>query len=34
MNVAELKAKTIRQFALKIEYIDDETALNMVLDFD
>jgi hypothetical protein len=33
MSVAELKEEAIRQFAVKVEAIEDETALKMVLDF-
>ena len=33
MSVAELKEEAIRQFAIKVESIDDEAALKVVLDF-
>ena len=33
MSVAELKEEAIRQFAIKVDAIDDEAALNVVLDF-
>ena len=33
MSVLELKEEAIRQFAVKVESMDDETALKMVLDF-
>ena len=33
MSVLELKEEAIRQFALKVESLDDEAALVMVLDF-
>ena len=33
MSVAELKEEAIRQFAVKVDALEDETALKMVLDF-
>ncbi len=33
MSVAELKEEAIRQFAIKVESMDDEAALKVVLDF-
>jgi hypothetical protein len=33
MSVLELKEEAIRQFAIKVESMDDEAALIMVLDF-
>jgi len=33
MSVIELKEEAIRQFAIKVESMDDEVALKMVLDF-
>ena len=33
MSVAELKEEAIRQFAMKVEFIDDEKGLKMVLEF-
>ncbi len=33
MSVLELKEEAIRQFAIKVESLDDEAALTMVLDF-
>jgi len=33
MSVTELKEEAIRQFAIKVELMDDEKALQMVLDF-
>jgi hypothetical protein len=32
MSVAELKEEAIRQFAVKVESMEDETALKAVLD--
>ncbi len=32
MSVAELKEEAIRQFAVKVESLEDETALKAVLD--
>jgi len=33
MSVLELKEEAIRQFAIKVESLDDPAALTMVLDF-
>jgi hypothetical protein len=33
MSIIELKEEAIRQFALKVEAMKDETALKEVLDF-
>ena len=33
MSVSELKEEAIRQFAIKVESMEDETALKIVLDF-
>lgn len=33
MSVAALKEEAIRQFAIKVESMDDEAALTVVLDF-
>ena len=33
MSVAELKEEAIRQFAIKVESLDDETGLKIVLEF-
>ena len=33
MSVSELKEEAIRHFAIKVESMNDETALNIVLDF-
>jgi hypothetical protein len=33
MSVAALKEEAIRQFAIKVEAIDDEAGLILVLDF-
>ena len=33
MSVLELKEEAIRQFAIKVESMDDEAALAIVLDF-
>ena len=33
MSVLELKEEAIRQFAIKVELLDDEVALKMVIDF-
>ncbi len=33
MSVAALKEEAIRQFAIKVESMDDEAALKVVLDF-
>jgi hypothetical protein len=33
MSIAELKEEAIRQFAAKVEAMEDETALKVVLDF-
>ena len=33
MSVAELKEEAIRQFAVKVEAMEDETALKIILDF-
>ncbi len=33
MSVAELKEEAIRQFAVKVESMEDEAALKAVLDF-
>ncbi len=33
MSVAELKEEAIRQFAVKMEAMEDETGLKKVLDF-
>lgn len=33
MSVLELKEEAIRQFAIKVESMNDEAALTMVLDF-
>ena len=33
MSVLELKEEAIRQFAIKVELLDDEAGLTMVLDF-
>jgi hypothetical protein len=33
MSVAELKEEAIRQFAVKMESVEDERTLIMVLDF-
>ena len=33
MSIAELKEEAIRQFAIKVESMEDETALKIVLDF-
>ena len=33
MSVLELKEEAIRQFAIKVESMEDETALKIVLDF-
>ena len=33
MSVLELKEEAIRQFAIKVETMDDEAGLKIVLDF-
>lgn len=33
MSVLELKEEAIRQFAIKVEAMDDEAGLKIVLDF-
>jgi len=33
MNISQLKAEVIRQFAFKIVTIDDEISLKAILDF-
>jgi hypothetical protein len=33
MSVLELKEEAIRQFAIKVDSLDDEATLTMVLDF-
>ena len=33
MSVSQLKEEAIRQFAIKVESMDDEMALKVVLDF-
>jgi hypothetical protein len=33
MSVAELKEEAIRQFTIKVEAMDDEATLTVVLDF-